>query len=150
MCLSIAFASDLHGRLSLGPIDTAEIETLTGQILSNIHTVRSTTSGAGGGEEANELGRELWEQCRLLRQETDESAAASRKKLLLCTRVFAFWMLDLGLWSEKETSSTQTVHWLAQVALTAGKSCLGMHPWDVHGRLPCYPSCSGGRIVKLY
>jgi len=122
----LAFASELERRLPLEWVGlSTTAETLTADIQDHIDALRSSRMGAFGDQDADRLGTNLWNQATRLRREIkDDAGPSKRRKLLLCTRVFAFQLLDLAHWSETDTTASQAAR-LLKVSLKASRSCIG-------------------------
>jgi hypothetical protein len=121
-----AFAAGLEEHLPGSLEDDKVAARLTSDIEKHIQLVRSSRIRAFGNEELDRLGTCIWNLAIRLRREAEaEAEAATRwKSLQTNSRVFAFLILDLALWSEAEATAEAIIH-LTRIALKAGRSCIG-------------------------
>ncbi|KAK1459982.1 hypothetical protein CMEL01_02981 [Colletotrichum melonis] len=125
-----AFSQALSTRLPSAN-DTLSIDALLVKLNPQLETIIRFSGSPRAKSQRAELdrrGTELWNLCtRQRRENVDGTAAApaARKKLLLRSRTFAFFMISIarGVPSGAEPQLADVVH-VMKLALKAGKTCL--------------------------
>ncbi|KAI8296835.1 Transcriptional regulator [Colletotrichum sp. SAR 10_98] len=130
-----AFADNLLKRLPEAR-DPPAIDTLHEELmkkLNNTHGFPNLPRGKSRSQrnELDRKGTELWNLCMRLRRDEIPGEPPTRKRLLLRSRVFAFFMIDIArFWKVAEDARPEdwmpladVVH-LMRLALKAGRMCL--------------------------
>ncbi|KAL0941625.1 uncharacterized protein CTRU02_204388 [Colletotrichum truncatum] len=125
-------AQTLLRRLAIA-IDPPSIGSLFAEVTPQLSAIINSPELPAGKarkqkSELDRLGTELWNLCTRLRRDDISGAHPSRKKLLLQSRAFAFFMIDKARFSKDDSakdkvSLAELVH-LMRLALKAGKMCI--------------------------
>ncbi|KJZ71961.1 hypothetical protein HIM_08641 [Hirsutella minnesotensis 3608] len=97
------------------------------QAMENISQQNTKVPSAAMARDLERRGRTIWNLCiRVKRDQSNDTAPADRTRLLVSTRVFAFYMLDIGRHARGLSRDAETnVVYLLNLALTLGRICLG-------------------------
>lgn len=126
-----AFSQALSTRLPSAN-DTLSIDALLAELNPKLETIIRFSGSPRAKSQRVELdkrGTELWNLCTRQRRDNVGGAAAApaaRKKLLLRSRTYAFFMISVarGVSGGAEPQLADVVH-VMKLALKAGKTCLG-------------------------
>ncbi|OHE93556.1 hypothetical protein CORC01_11153 [Colletotrichum orchidophilum] len=121
------FSRDFSTRL-LAANDTLSIDALLGELNPQLEAIVHFSAKSTAKPQRSELdkrGTELWNLCTRQRRDSVDGAPAARKKLLLRSRTYAFFMISIarGVSACAEPQLADVVH-LMKLALKAGKTCL--------------------------
>jgi hypothetical protein len=117
------FAQELQGTLA-DLKDLKDTSHLTDELKKQIQILKSSTlRKPQRHEQLDTVATVLWNTCIRLKREDDNDTSSSTRKVLIYTRVFAFLMLSLAQWTERNTPYEMIR--LAKIALKASRSCIG-------------------------
>lgn len=119
----VDFALELQKTLP-APKSPSDIRYLTDELENQIRAIKSCTlRGGQRHEQLDSTGTSLWNLCTRLKREEYDDSASGIHKVLIYTRIFAFLILALAQWGDR--NAPNDVIRLTKLAIKTGRSCIG-------------------------